>query len=279
MIHYCAKYTGVGEMLQEYSNQLTNGSGIFEREKTTLDNLSNTGKHIHSSITEIIESHEVNAQSIKNILTTFSELLNKVTEIEKAAQATTESLTLLAEQTSIISEYTYTIREISKQTNLLAMNAAIEAARAGTAGKGFSIIAGEVKKLSENTANASDEIQKKIKDFTSKIDELENDQSHHNTILQSLVKITDKSKEEVLALKSQDETNTQKALNIFELVKENAKNIDISIETIKESEIHSAKNIRAFAAKASETTLLFNDLISFVVEIEEIFKYLQEKQQ
>ncbi|WP_252722951.1 methyl-accepting chemotaxis protein [Treponema phagedenis] len=66
----------------------------------------------------------------------------------------------MVEEAESITKYTDIINEISKQTNLLSINASIEAARAGTAGKGFSIIAGEVKKLSENTQETSSEIAK-----------------------------------------------------------------------------------------------------------------------
>ncbi len=61
-----------------------------------------------------------------------------------------------------ISEMTAKIAEISSRTNLLALNAAIEAARAGDAGRGFNIVANEVKSLSQSSANAADDIRKLI---------------------------------------------------------------------------------------------------------------------
>ncbi len=276
MMDYCAKYTGIGEMLQEYTKQHASGSGVFEKEKTTLDNLSASGKVIDENISQIIESHKANSNSIEKISTIFKELLYKVADIEKASKTTTKTLQMITQQTHLITEYANKINDISDQTDVLAINAAIESARAGSAGKGFSIIAGEVKKLSESTASASAEIAKIVSTFTGEINALEKKQTVHNNMLKSLMRIAGESKKELRLLKTEQNENTDKAFNILELVKNNTSKIEDSVEAIKEAEEHRVEQIHSFAEKASETTLLFNDLISFIIEIENIFKYLQE---
>ncbi len=275
MMDYCSKYTGIGELLQEYTMQHTSGSGIFEKEKTTLDNLSNSGKHINKNINQIIENLQSNSRSIERILEIFSELIHKVGEIEKASKATTKTLLFIKDQTTIITEYTHKINEISDQTNVLAMNAAIESARAGSAGKGFGIISSEVKKLSESTASASDEIEKMATTFTGEIKALEKKQINHDNMLKSLTDITNQSKTELNLLKTEQDENTKKAFDVLEMLKDNTLNIEESVNSIKSAEGERVRQIQSFAKKASETTLLFNDLISFIIEIEQIFKYLQ----
>lgn len=214
MMDYCAKYTGISDILQTYSEQITNRTGVFEKEKMALDNLSETGNRINKNIANIIENYSENARSVDIISESFSDVGQKVIEIETATKLFSETLKLLSDQMEIITEYTHTIKEISKQTNLLSINASIEAARAGTAGNGFRIIAGEVKKLSETTESTSQEIAKIVKTFTDHINGLGTKQNAYNEILKSLIAMTNDSKNKLTELKDNEEINSKK-LRIF----------------------------------------------------------------
>ncbi len=88
-----------------------------------------------------------------------------------------EVVTTLGSESRNIGKIVATIQSISSQTSLLALNAAVEAARAGSAGKGFSIVAGEVKKLATDVRAASDEIENKVSSMIAMIQQTLEDSS------------------------------------------------------------------------------------------------------
>lgn len=131
-----------------------------------------------NNITNVVQelkalSQELNEQADAGIGRSL-ELMSSVSYISEVSAANQSTLTHLQEQAGSIQGVVRTIREISSQTQLLALNAAIEAAHAGEFGRGFDIVAKEVRKLSAMVENSINEIRDSVTGITKEITNITN---------------------------------------------------------------------------------------------------------
>ena len=135
----------------------------------TADVNQNEARAAVSGASEALVNSQTVASAAEQLAASVAEIGGQVARsADTAAQAaeqasqTNESFASLSRAGERIAEFIDLIKGLARQTNLLALNATIEAARAGEAGRGFSVVAAEVKKLAEETARASDEITAQI---------------------------------------------------------------------------------------------------------------------
>lgn len=218
--------------------------------------MAENSEKMYNEAIEMINSFDIiksdNEKMLKEALSekeTIKNATDKVNEISDEIESNIEDVESLKIFSAEITEFTKKIYGITEQTNLLSLNAAIEAARAGDAGKGFGVVASEIRKLAENSKCTAQEIENKINDISTKID--------------YTVKNSHKSKEKMKEMNDEIE----RIENIFVKLMNVLVDITNSLESIYDETKEQSMSMKNLKIHSKEIENIFRDIFMGVDEI------------
>lgn len=222
--------TAVNRIVENSTEQAENSKSTSEHMRLMGDNITETSAEVealNSNAAFMHESSEKAAETLANLQRINGEVEQIIGEVQEQTNRTNDSVQQIYKATAFIAS-------IAEETDLLSLNASIEAARAGENGKGFAIVAEQIKKLSEQSNQSSNEIEE-----TAMM--LSEDSQKAVEIMQKM--------QEIIMSQSESMKDTQKVVE--EVVAQIANSMQ-SIQQIKETTEHLA-NVRNEVLQAVET--------------------------
>lgn len=233
---------------EEQSAQTEESTAVVAELSKEIDNIDKMSKNMKSETKVVMDNIEDGSQSMESSI-------EKIESVNKNTSQVSDSIGELGVLSEEIGNIVNLINGIASQTNLLALNAAIEAARAGEAGRGFSVVADEIRNLAEESSKATEKIEVLIKDIQAGVDNSVSKMDETEEVVKSSVDVIEKTKLSFDQVK-------KVSMTLSEIIE----NIDLKTNKVNTKGKEVAEIINQIAAVSEESAQRSEEVASYSQE-------------